>query len=606
MLDREEMLGAKLRHPSTLKKRIKLTKEILESLHYEDIEALKILEEGSTLAGEIEGAKVFQQAYKPCLSTLEQLEENAEKRNLLVLSMTKSSASLDLDAAVLQETRDEVNKGWADGPWSLEQLEKGATISKRFPLAQGEKVRMIDDYSVSRVNDSCTVNSKLDLHMIDTFVAVIKAYFEQMKGAMADSSLLAKTYDLKAAYRQIPVRKDHLKYAYFSIYNHELATVEIYRSRTLPFGAAHSVYSFLRLAKMLHFIACKGPRLLTTNFYDDFILASGPDLQDSAKNCLELVFMFTGWEHAREGKKATSFSTKDGILEVKNTEKRIMDLTEQLEQVLQQRSLNRHETLKLKGRLGFADGFLHGRLGALVLKRLVDHAYSFSNVVDNELATVLELMVKRLRCAGPKRVDANTVNEWSIFTDASFENQLGSGGLGGVLVDCLGNCRAWFSLKLEPNECKLLGADSKETIIYELELLACCIAMDMWGDVLASAYPVLYGDNDSVRFALIRGTGLGLVAEVIMKQHLEREVNYNTNVWFAPVPSEANIADIPSRFLQHPFLQPSMDESSKSMQNLAKFLKNVKLAREEVKRKGEAITSSLPKFKKKSVSSCTK
>ena len=159
---------------------------------------------------------------------------------------------------------------------------------------------MIDDYSVSGVNDSCTVNSKLDLHMIDTFVAVIKAYFEQMKGARVDSSLLAKTYDLKAAYRQIPVRKDHLKYAYFSIYNHELDAVEIYRSRTLPFGATHSVYSFLRLAKMLHFIACKGPRLLTTNFYDDVILASGPDLQDSAKNCLELVFIFTGWVYARD------------------------------------------------------------------------------------------------------------------------------------------------------------------------------------------------------------------------------------------------------------------------------------------------------------------
>jgi len=91
-----------------------------------------------------------------------------------------------------------------------------------------------------------------------------------------------------------------------------------------------------------------------------------------------------------------------------------------------------------------------------------------------------------------------------------------------------------------------------------------------------------------------------------MKQHLEAEVNYNTNVWFARVPSEANIADIPSRFLQHAFLQTSMDESSKSMQSLAKFLKNVKLAREEVKRKGEAITSSLPKFKKESISSCTK
>ena len=130
--------------------------------------------------------------------------------------------------------------------------------------------------------------------------------------------------------------------------------------------------------------------------------------------------------------------------------------------------------------------------------------------------------------------------------------------------------------------------------------------MDLWGDVLASAYPVLYGDNDSVRFALIRGTGLGLIAEIIMKQHLETEVNYNRNIWFARVPTEANIADIPSRFLQHPFLQPSMDESSKAMHCLEKFLKRVKLVREEVKRKGEEVTSSHPKFKKKSSGRCTR
>ena len=66
---------------------------------------------------------------------------------------------------------------------SLNQLERGATISRRFPLSQGEKTRMIDDYSVSGVNDSCTIHSKLDLHMVDTFVAVIKSYFEKLAGS---------------------------------------------------------------------------------------------------------------------------------------------------------------------------------------------------------------------------------------------------------------------------------------------------------------------------------------------------------------------------------------------------------------------------------------
>ena len=101
---------------------------------------------GVSFSGEIESAPVFQRAYKPCVVTLEQLEENAEKQNMLVLSMTKPSESLDLDVAVLQETRDEISKGWADGAWKVEQLERGATISRRFPLAQGEKIRMIDDF----------------------------------------------------------------------------------------------------------------------------------------------------------------------------------------------------------------------------------------------------------------------------------------------------------------------------------------------------------------------------------------------------------------------------------------------------------------------------
>ena len=185
---------------------------------------------------------------------------------------------------------------------------------------------MVDDYSISGVNDSCTIHTKLDLHMLDTFVAVVKLYFESMKQQSGDCTLAAKTCDLKSAYRQIPVKASHRKYAYFCIYNHEVGGVEIYRSMTLPFGT-----------NLLHCIACRGPRLMTTNFYDDFILASHPGLQDSAKSSMELVFLFTGWEFAVEGRKATDFSSVcaalgvefnlkgslDGVLEIQNTQSRV-------------------------------------------------------------------------------------------------------------------------------------------------------------------------------------------------------------------------------------------------------------------------------------------
>ena len=71
-LDREEKQEAKTRHPPTVKKRLRLTREILQSIDYEDMDALKFLEEGSPLAGEIDAAAVFKDptnhVWPPCLN----------------------------------------------------------------------------------------------------------------------------------------------------------------------------------------------------------------------------------------------------------------------------------------------------------------------------------------------------------------------------------------------------------------------------------------------------------------------------------------------------------------------------------------------------------
>ena len=111
----QEKENAANRHPSTSKKRLKLTKEFLSSLAYEDVDVLQLLRTGSTLAGEVEASFVFQAAFKPCITIIQQLEAHADKRNKLVLRMTKSSGSEELDAAVLRETREEIERGWADG-----------------------------------------------------------------------------------------------------------------------------------------------------------------------------------------------------------------------------------------------------------------------------------------------------------------------------------------------------------------------------------------------------------------------------------------------------------------------------------------------------------
>lgn len=71
-------------------------------------------------------------------------------------------------------------------------------------------------------------------------------------------------------------------------------------------------------------------------------------------------------------------SSGERILAVRNIEQRVQDLQAMITATLQAGELCRQDALILRGKLGFADSFLHGRLGLLVLKQLSEHAYGRS------------------------------------------------------------------------------------------------------------------------------------------------------------------------------------------------------------------------------------
>ena len=96
---------------------------------------------------EIQKTEIFDPQFKPCLITMEQLQAEAPRRNEFVLNSTVSSGSSDVDEQIMVETEKELELGWAEGPFDLSSLESGATISRRFALAQSSKTRMIDDFN---------------------------------------------------------------------------------------------------------------------------------------------------------------------------------------------------------------------------------------------------------------------------------------------------------------------------------------------------------------------------------------------------------------------------------------------------------------------------
>ena len=114
-----------------------------------------------------------------------------------------------------------------------------------------------DDFPVSGVNDSCVTHNRADLHLIDTFCAMVKLFFGQCEAAGIDTELRAKTYDLTSAYRHVPVRPSHYRCAYVSVYNCKKGCAEIYRMRTMPFGATQCIL-FSSLGKVSLFFSCQG------------------------------------------------------------------------------------------------------------------------------------------------------------------------------------------------------------------------------------------------------------------------------------------------------------------------------------------------------------
>lgn len=113
-------------------KRILLTKEILEELDYDDLGVLSLLEVGSTLAGEIEQTENFSGTV-----TMEQLQHDGIRRNGFILNLTKTSGDKELDAKLVAETREELECGWAVGPFELSEA-WGYNIKTLCPGTRGQ------------------------------------------------------------------------------------------------------------------------------------------------------------------------------------------------------------------------------------------------------------------------------------------------------------------------------------------------------------------------------------------------------------------------------------------------------------------------------------
>ena len=83
--------------------------------------------------------------------------------------------------------------------------------------------------------------------------------------------------------------------------------------------------------------------------------------------------------------------------------------------------------------------------------------------------------------------------------------------------------------------------------IHELEMIPVLISLFLWGRLVGGAQVVHYIDNESVRLALLKGSGETFIARKVADEIIRTEYALQTKSWYARVASTSNIADEPSR-----------------------------------------------------------
>ena len=198
-----------------------------------------------------------------------------------------------------------------------------------------------------------------------------------------------------------------------------------------------------------------------------------------------------------------------GLVKLRNTAKRISELSETIASTLKRGRLSSQEALVLRGRMQFARAQIWGRAPKLCLAAITAHAYGENDgSLSNHTKACLTAFLGSLVAATPREITAQWDLPSLLFTDASFnpDDTQWPCGLGGVLCDSTGKQLAALSISLTLDDLRSLGYPQKSTVIFEAELLALVLCVRLWRKIIQNRPCVMYVDNNGTRDVAINGS----------------------------------------------------------------------------------------------------
>ena len=384
-------------------KRMALWKHLSLKFDCPDAGIVDEIAQGCPLTGIGAHSSLFPAGFQPAQKPADQLKKQHLWLRHQVVGRCRSSGDSAVDQECWEQTLSEVTDGWMEGPFDDEEAvtahigSSDWLCSRRFPLVQGEKVRLIDDAKESQLNTAYYATNKLVLQDVDCLVSLImqmcRCFVRRGEFAMrlsdgstvsgrvasdwgSEVGFLGRTLDLSSAYKQLPT-SDLEPWSRIIVVHCPIENKpKFFVSLVLPFGCTASVYFFNRASKNLWWLFQKMVMVIGTTYYDDYPTVEPEQTAASARTCQELLLTSLGWKFAKEGKKALEFASSFDVLGISldlsycsrgsfalnNKASRIEKILTQVDAFVTKGCLTQAEAAQVHGILNFAQGQYLGRV----------------------------------------------------------------------------------------------------------------------------------------------------------------------------------------------------------------------------------------------------
>ena len=572
-------------------KRLLLLKQLLTDSLYPDVSIVDEIIAGVDIVGTTPNSGIFEKKLRPATLNQKELKNNSE----IIRKAAKSTGPpLDLEAAksVWAQSLEESKAGWLVGPLYTEEDvsnylgAKHWVPTRRFPLHQKSKVRVIDDCKESGINDALKTTEKLNLMDAEALAVLLSHISEVSSKKTVDVSLQCRSsftgvlhpgwcldgaefswtgraLDLAHAYKQLGCSEKTLWASVVQAYDTDKMTDAYFVSSALMFGATSSVYFFNRVARALWFLMVRYLHVLCINFYDDYPMFEPTRTSSMAKSTTESFLKILGWETA-EGHKSLPFQPvfealgividvsmlSLGSFQFAVKPSRKEDLINTANEILSTGIFSRADCQSMVGKLLFARGQFAGNALRSIIDTLLNFTYrSFGSNINEEVVLALSMLVQLLECSIPKTIAwSDPMRPIVVFTDGASEGDHldhKSHTVGAVIVDPVNGSRIVLDGTVNPQLVHLWSEHVGEKFICQVEAYPVLCVMDMYPDLFKQRRALFFIDNDATRHAFIKCTSQSRSMQALA--FMFYNLSNCCKPWFARVPSESNPADLPSR-----------------------------------------------------------